>query len=153
VNPSLAKALLADRQPGVQLLYGVATDVNTVEIAGSTVAVELPALEPVVANDYAAVLAAGADRLILGPVDQPLTQSGVESATTDGFGDITVTFPTAFTASPVIVCQLQLSTSVGRSLIIISRNSTAFTVRVFLGASPETSVSRSIHWMAIGPVT
>lgn len=68
MNPSLAKALLADRQPGVQLLYGVATALNTVKIAGSTVAVELPALEPVVSGDYVAVLAAGADRLILGRV-------------------------------------------------------------------------------------
>jgi hypothetical protein len=68
VNPSLAKALLADRQPGVQLLYGVATDTNTVQIAGSTVAVELPALQTVTVGEYVAVLASGADRLILGAV-------------------------------------------------------------------------------------
>lgn len=70
MNPSLAKALLADREPGVQLLYGVATATNTVQVAGSTVAVELPALEPVVDGDYVAVLATGADRLILGRISE-----------------------------------------------------------------------------------
>lgn len=70
MTPSLAKTLLADRTPGVRILYGVATAVNTVQIAGSTVAVELPALAPVVDGDYVAVLAAGADRLILGAVGE-----------------------------------------------------------------------------------
>jgi hypothetical protein len=68
MNPSLVKALLAERQQGVQLLYGVATGTNTVEVAGSSAAVQLPALLPVKSGDYVAVLAAGADRLIIGPV-------------------------------------------------------------------------------------
>jgi len=69
---SLAKALLStqrqDGMPPVQLLYGVATGTNTVKIAGSTVAVVLPALSQVVTNDYVAILACGADRLILGAI-------------------------------------------------------------------------------------
>jgi hypothetical protein len=68
VNASLAKAILAERSAGARILYGVATGDNTVEIAGSTVAVTLPALDPVVSGDYVAVLASGADRLILGAV-------------------------------------------------------------------------------------
>jgi hypothetical protein len=65
---SLAKTLLAQKEPGTRVLYGVATANNTVTLAGSTVAVELPALEPVVSGDYVAVLATGADRLILGAI-------------------------------------------------------------------------------------
>jgi hypothetical protein len=69
VNQSLVKALLAEKEQGnTQILYGVATAKNTVTIAGSTVAVALPALTPVVSGDYCAVLASGADRLILGRV-------------------------------------------------------------------------------------
>jgi len=66
MNPSLVQELIADRPPTLRILYGVATANNTVLVAGSTVAVELPALEPVVSGDYCAVLATGADRLILG---------------------------------------------------------------------------------------
>ena len=69
MTSSLVKALLAEQTPGVQLLYGVATGLNTVKIAGSDVAVTLPALNPVAAGDYVAVLTQGADRLILGAVD------------------------------------------------------------------------------------
>jgi hypothetical protein len=65
---SLARELLALRGDGVQLLYGEATAANTVMIAGSTVAVELPALMPVATGDYCAVLVAGADKIILGAV-------------------------------------------------------------------------------------
>lgn len=56
-----------DRRAG-QVVYGVATDDNTVAVRGATTAVELPALTPVKAGDYCAVWESGADRLILGPV-------------------------------------------------------------------------------------
>ena len=68
MNPSLVQELLEDQPPTLRILYGVATGANTVLVAGSTVAVVLPALSPVVSGDYVAVLATGADRLILGPV-------------------------------------------------------------------------------------
>jgi len=65
---SLSKAILSRDRPAATVLYGEATGTNTVTIAGSTVAVTLPALTAVVAGDYVAVLASGADRIILGPV-------------------------------------------------------------------------------------
>ena len=67
---SLAKALLSESEdsPPLRLLYGVATGSNTVLVAGSTVAVTLPALSSVTTDDYVAILACGADRLILGAV-------------------------------------------------------------------------------------
>ena len=68
MNPSLVQELLEDQPPPLRILYGVATGANTVLVAGSTVAVVLPALSPVVDGDYVAVLATGADRLILGRV-------------------------------------------------------------------------------------
>ena len=68
MNPSLVQELLEDRAPTLRILYGVATGANTVLVAGSTVAVVLPALSPVANGDYVAVLATGADRLILGCV-------------------------------------------------------------------------------------
>jgi hypothetical protein len=93
MNPSLVKALLAERQQGVQLLYGVATGTNTVEVAGSSVAVQLPALETVVAGDYVAVLAAGADRLIIGAVNRSSSQPVAQSSFVD-FITITGSFAT-----------------------------------------------------------
>lgn len=70
MTATLSKALLAAQreQGGVHLVYGTATADNTVTVAGSTVAVTLPALVPVHDGDYVAILVAGADRLILGPV-------------------------------------------------------------------------------------
>jgi hypothetical protein len=78
VSQTLVKALLAEQKQGsdVQLLYGVATADNTVTIAGSTVSVALPAIEQVESGDYCAVLASGADRLILGPVNGAVAAEG-----------------------------------------------------------------------------
>lgn len=67
---SLARAILehTEANPGLRLIYGDATGPNTVIVAGSTVAVTLPALAAVVDGDYVAILEAGGDRLILGAV-------------------------------------------------------------------------------------
>ena len=87
MNPSLVAELLEEKSPTLRILYGVATGANTVLVAGSTVAVVLPALSPVVNGDYVAVLATGADRLILGPVadtawtDVTFTNSWVNAGT------------------------------------------------------------------------
>lgn len=104
MNPSLVKAILADRTEGVQLLYGVATAKNTVKIAGSTVAVVLPALDPVFNGDYAVVLAAGADRLIIGPVNRPAKwiEERTIVVTTNAFGAGTITFNNAFVSAPIV---------------------------------------------------
>ena len=74
MNPSLVQELLEEKSPTLRILYGVATGNNTVLVAGSTVAVDLPALSPVVDGDYVAVLATGADRLILGKVGGAFTR-------------------------------------------------------------------------------
>ena len=68
MNPSLVQELIADRPPTLRILYGVATGANTVLVAGSTVAVVLPTLSNVTVGQYVAILASGADRLILGVV-------------------------------------------------------------------------------------
>jgi len=68
VNPSLVVELLEEKSPTLRILYGVATGNNTVLVAGSTVAVVLPTLSNVTVGQYVAILASGADRLILGRV-------------------------------------------------------------------------------------
>lgn len=153
MNPSLAKALLADRQPGVQLLYGVATGLNTVEIAGSTVAVELPAMEPVVAGDYVAVLAAGADRLILGKVGDELIQRGRATVTLDSGGLGTITFPVAFASEPYVSLTVQLSTTAQRTAHINTLGTSSVAIRCYSFGTMEVSTTRVVHWVARGPVT
>jgi hypothetical protein len=64
----LARTILALKSEGASIVYGEATAVNTVALEGAATAAELPALTPVLAGDYCAVLQQGADRLILGPV-------------------------------------------------------------------------------------
>lgn len=71
MTQTLVQALLADKTPGTVVLYGTATGPNTVKVGASNVAVTLPALSPVVAGDYCAILSTGADRLILGAVGKP----------------------------------------------------------------------------------
>lgn len=64
----LARTVLALRAKGAQIVYGVATALNTVTLEGSASAVVLPAISPVSAGAYCAVLVQGADRIILGAV-------------------------------------------------------------------------------------
>lgn len=52
----------------LRLTYARATGVNTVLLDGGTVEVTLPAIAAVADGDYAAILVAGTDHLILGPV-------------------------------------------------------------------------------------
>lgn len=53
----------------VKRVYGTASDDNTVAIDGTSTAVELPAITPVVSGDRAAVLVSPGDAMILGPID------------------------------------------------------------------------------------
>lgn len=62
--------LAGDRQQ-VRLLYGTATGTNTVRVMGADTPVVLPAVVPVTTGQWCAVLEAGGDRLILGPVTTP----------------------------------------------------------------------------------
>jgi hypothetical protein len=66
----LARTILAltERSSTLTLVYGVATGTNTVALEGAASPVTLPALNTVTVGDYCAVLAQGADRLILGAV-------------------------------------------------------------------------------------
>ena len=69
----LARAMLTatNDRTSTTIMYGVATAANTVQINGSTTAVELPYITPVVSGDFVLVLASGADRIIVGPITQP----------------------------------------------------------------------------------
>ena len=69
----LARAMLTatNDRTVTTIMYGVATAANTVKINGSTTAVALPYITPVVSGDFVLVLASGADRIIVGPITQP----------------------------------------------------------------------------------
>lgn len=146
MTPSLAKTLLADRTPGVRILYGVATAVNTVQIAGSTVAVELPALSPVVNGDYVAVLAAGADRLILGKVGgAKYTHSATYVGTTDGSGDLAIPFGFTFASAPIVVAINGDRSAASFAPQVLSKNTTGWTVRCDGAASTTVRVDYIAH--------
>lgn len=89
MSNELARAILAMKAEGASIVYGEATAVNTVAVEGAATPVELPALSPVAAGQYVAVLQQGADRLILGPVGSTawptwtpaVTQSGAVAVT------------------------------------------------------------------------
>ena len=87
---SLARELLDGRESSpVRLVYGTATDINTVQVDGETTAVVMPAISTVVAGDRAAVLKAGGDRVIVGPVGSapvPFTPSLTSTGATPTLG-------------------------------------------------------------------
>ena len=67
-----AQALLADQDDHpVRLMEGVATAANTVQIQGSTTAIECPYITPVVTGDKVLLLGWGTYRIIIGPITQP----------------------------------------------------------------------------------
>jgi hypothetical protein len=146
VTPSLAKALLADRQPGVQLLYGVATGTNTVKVAGSTVAVTLPALESVFAGDYVAILAAGADRLIVGKVGaSTYTDADTRVQVTNGSGHMTLAYNVTFVGSPIVVVTNGDAASATFAPAIVSRGSSSAVI-----ATGLASVAVRVDYVAVG---
>lgn len=152
---SLVDVLLdGDGAGGARLVYGVASDLNTVTLAGSEVAVSLPALSPVVDGDYCAVLVAGADRLILGAVaSAPLIQSGTYSGTTGADGvAVSLTFPEPFTVAPVVVATVETSASTQQDTAQINAvNATAVQFRLMRnGGNAGTGQSFDIHWVAVG---
>lgn len=66
---ALGRELLGGREDSpVRLVYGTATAKNTVRVDGEATAVVLPAISSVRSGDRVAVLKAGGDRLIVGPV-------------------------------------------------------------------------------------
>lgn len=100
MSDDLARELL-DRtvERPLRIVYGVATGDNTVAVRGAETAVAMPALTPVKSGDYCAVLEAGADRLILGPVDKSdariLLSRDTAMSIGNGGGGTTITWGTS----------------------------------------------------------
>lgn len=78
------------------------------------------------------------------------TQYGEESGTTDGSGELTVTFPTAFASTPVVVATAR--TSLDRFVVLRSVSTTGFTVAYYdlSAAGTATSASIIVDWVAFG---
>lgn len=146
----LARTILAMRAGGASIVYGEATDINTVSIEGAATAVALPALTPVVTGDYCAVLQQGADRLILGAVNAKLTQSAATSLALDANGRGSITFPEPFGGTPTIVVSVTFDTTAAMTAHVVTKSATGFTVQVDADAVPVASQTRQVNWIAIG---
>jgi Chaperone of endosialidase len=98
---SLAQHILGGESEPTRLVYGVVDAAGDVLVDNSTVAVTLRSLTPLIEDDYVAILVAGADRLVLGPVDAPsLIRSGrvfIDSA----LGGFTTLAETITNSAPV----------------------------------------------------
>ncbi len=71
---------------------------------------------------------------------------GSESTTTDGSGDVTVTFANSYSSAPIIIVTSQTA---GHHYAVTASTTTTFTVRVSDGAdSALTSTSVDFNWMA-----
>ena len=167
--------MLAD-MPSTRIVYGVATALNTVQVSGADTAISLPALANVQSGDYCAILVAGADLLILGPVDatewvdsgaRPFIRADdgrsspqaaiyrTESGTTDGSGDVSVTFPEPFTSGSnlsVVVTRAGSITSI-QSLAVHTLTVSGFKCRLLNASGPVTSTSMTFHYVAMGQLT
>jgi len=82
-------------------------------------------------------------------------RAGNESGTTSGGGDITVTFPTAFTSACWSVSITDTNISAGIGAVMwkrVSQSATGFTARAFppTGSSPISGLSTSFDYIAIG---
>ena len=148
MSNELARTILALNTAGARVVYGEATAVNTVALEGAATAVELPALTPVAAGDYCAVLQQGADRLILGPVGGiPRISAASVVGTTDGSGDLAISFGMTFGATPIVVAINGDRVAASFAPQIMARNTTGFTVRCDGAASTTVRVD----YIAVGP--
>lgn len=75
-------------------------------------------------------------------------QAGESSGTTDGSGEFSVTFPTAFAATPTVVAIPR--TSQDRFVVIRSVSTTGFTVAYYdlSAAALQTSTAINVNWIA-----
>lgn len=153
---SLARAILEADPGGLRILYGVATDTNTVTVGASTVPVVLPALNTVQDGDYVAILAVGADRLILGPVGGVTTLRGsytYDGASATGYGPA-IAFGATFTDVPIVthnVFQSTASSAAGYYVKTTELSTTAMRFRHYAtGGYWNDDVSGVVQWTATG---
>ena len=150
MNPSLVAELLEEKSPTLRILYGVATGANTVLVAGSTVAVVLPALSPVVSGDYVAVLATGADRLILGRVGGSLGVVGYAERTTNQGGITALADLTGLSVTWTAVTSRRYRLSFSGQAV----NSTGSTMCDYvIATSANVQVVLRSHFMVSGGIT
>ena len=126
----LARELLSGRDDNpVRLVYGTATDTNTVRLDGESTAVVLPAIAPVESGQRVGVLKSGGDRVIVGPLEFNQTVAGgVTTGTTDADGIVIVTHGLPFTPSGVVGTARSTGHSQGR---IDNITATTFRYRAF----------------------
>lgn len=78
-------------------------------------------------------------------------QSGITawSISASTFVSITITFPTAFAATPSFVATIRnaASAAIGSTALVTAISSTSATVRISLAASATTS--GDLHWIAV----
>lgn len=149
----LAKKILEpSRAAQIRIAYGVMASATTVNIEGNATAVEVPQLASAGAlesGDYVALQIVGADALIIGKVGDPPQRYAKRIAyLLDADGEVAITFPTPFAATPVITLAVELATGVVMSTHIDSASATGFTAQVWRNGSPDASVSRVLHWTA-----
>lgn len=168
---SLLDDWVPDEPQRIKLATVTAT--NTVQLAGESIAIALPALATVVAGQTAAVLVASGSRLILGPVDggqirddagrqylrtdtsrggTQLVQYGQTSINTDANGDMTVTFPESFDDIPTCTATIEIGSSVQRTAQMQGSPSTsAVTFRLMSnGSAMANETAGALHWFAAG---
>ena len=81
--------------------------------------------------------------------DLPVSMDwGMAGGTTDGSGDLSVTFTTSFSADPVVVVTQQIVSSSDRSVYVHAKTTSGFKVRFIAGGSPDTGASRTVNWVA-----
>lgn len=78
--------------------------------------------------------------------------AGVHTGTTDGSGDITITFGITFASPPVVVAMMRKASETAAHVCHANGAATTTTqsLRVINDGTPETSTSVTIHWIAIG---
>lgn len=77
------------------------------------------------------------------------TQAGVTTATTNGSGDIVVTFAYQTSAVPVVVATIRGATAIGYSIAVRTESINGFTARICDSAGPVASASFSFAWFAV----
>lgn len=74
-----------------------------------------------------------------------ITPSAVDTTTT-----VTVTFPVAFSAAPLVFCNFNSPPGSGYTLLVWSSSPT--TTNVAINIRKGTTTASNVNWVAIGPV-
>lgn len=135
-----------------RLVYGTATGANQVRIDNdepTSAGFVYEAIETVFSGQRVAVLDAGGDRLIIGPVGGRMILPGQTSVTTNASGLATINFAPNFAAEPVVVATLKIN-SPTRRVVVYSASTSSFTVLITNNDAPEANAGRTVNWIAIG---